>query len=260
MPLDDLRAGSTEPFLGKTIKEIIMASETYIVFMDSDGVIQWVTDGSYGDFDAKFGEIQNEISCWESVCNKLFDEKEAYDFKTLLAEGYARILGQKDAASAIAVINATVDRIKSVGNQKIRMLFLEASFKSTIFIIILILIFWIFRSYSTGLIGLGAFHVVMCSFSGGIGAFISTFIRAKTYNTEITAGKEIHVFDGMLRIFYGVISGGLICLAIEANVILGFIEKIQSNEFCIKIFMSLVAGASEFLVPSIIKKVEEQVQ
>ena len=257
MSLMNLKAGDNEPSLGKNIKEVIIADDSYIVYMDSEGTIQWTTEG-YSNFSPDFGKIQNQISFWESVCNKVFCANEAYTFKTLLAEGYARILDEKKFAPAQQIIDDTKERIKSVGEAKVRVIYLLSGFITSLVACFAFMYLWIDRDAMKNSVGEDAFQVIACSIVGSIGAFISTFIRAKNYKAEITAGTFIHSFDGVLRIFYGLIAGCVICLAIKSNFTLGFINSLKRS-FPVELFMSMVGGASEILVPSIVKKVEGKV-
>src|SRR5947209_23059 len=64
--------------LGKLIKNIIIQNEDFIVYIDHDETIEWSTESGYSGFDENFGSVQNQVSFWESVCNKLFLRKDAY--------------------------------------------------------------------------------------------------------------------------------------------------------------------------------------
>ena len=125
----NLKAGEIEPMLGKRIKEVILVSNTYIVYMDDSDVIQWATDHFVAD--EHFGEIANDISYWESICNRLFSKSEAYDFKTILAEGYARMLDNNDYNLARSIIDKTAIRITKQGREILRLKYLKASLITT---------------------------------------------------------------------------------------------------------------------------------
>src|SRR4051794_29427349 len=70
------------------------------------------------------------------------------------------------------------------------------------------------------------------------------------------AGLPIHRLDGFLRVFYGLIAGILVSLAIKGNVLAGFAD---SQQPWILYFFAMVAGASEILIPNLINQAERQI-
>lgn len=255
MDFFDLKAGDTEPSLGKKIKEIILCSDTFIVYMDEDDVIQWST--SEDDEVKDFGEVPNQISYWESIVNRLFPKQEAYDYKTLLAEGYARILDDKKLESARNIIDQTVGRIKIQGKEVLRQEYLKASLTTTAVIALIIIISVFLKNVVLDILGSNVIEIYLGGLMGGIGAFVSTMIRSKNYNAEVSVSKEIHKIDGMLRIIYGVIAGVIIGIGIKANIIFGFVNQINKTIY-VYAFLCAMGGASEIILPNIIKQIEDK--
>jgi len=105
--------------IDKKVKDIILADNSYLVYIDEDDVIQWYTEG-YGNFPDHFGEVQNKVSDWESTANNLFGQKGSYAIKTLLAEAYARILDNKDIELARDVIERAAERIRKQGTELLK--------------------------------------------------------------------------------------------------------------------------------------------
>jgi hypothetical protein len=248
-----LKSGDVEPTLGKKIKDIILASSTFIVYMDENDVIQWSSDK-----DDKMGDIPNQISYWESLSNKLFPKEEAYDYKCLLAEGYARVLDEGNTVNAQKIIDLTSDRIKKHGKELLRQQYLLASLLSTIIVGIILVITITSRTLVSSLLGSHGYGIFLTGLFGGIGAFVSAMTRSTQYDPEISIGKEIHVIDGILRIIYGLLVASLIAIGIKANLVFGFINNTDKNIFILT-FMGAISGASELIFPSIVKKVEEKV-
>ena len=251
-----LKAGETDPTLGKVIKAVILTSNTFIVYMDDEDVIQWSTEDhtTWGD---NFGKIQNKVSYWESICNRLFNKREAYDYKTLLAEAYARMLDEGDDAAALDIIDQTITRIQKQGKEILRQQYIISSLITAIVVIIVLVASVVNKKYLLQFIDYDAYRVFLTGLFGGVGAFVSTMIRARNYEAEITLGKSVHRLDGFMRIIYGLIAGSIISLGIKSNIIFGFIKDAGKNTF-IEIFVGIIGGASEVLLPNIIKKVENK--
>ena len=129
---------------------------------------------------------------------------------------------------------------------------------TTALITILIIIGVVFKNTITTFVSYDIYRIFLMGLFGGIGAFVSTMIRVKKYEAEITLGKNVHRLDGFLRIVYGLFAGVIISLGIKSNIIFGFIKDSTQNSF-VELFIGIIGGASEIILPNIIKKVEEKV-
>jgi hypothetical protein len=248
-----LKAGDIESTLGKKIKELILASDTFIVYMDDNDVIQWSSDK-----DDVLGDIPNQISYWETISNRLFSREESYDYKCLLAEGYARMLDGEHANIAQKIIDQAVDRITTHGREMLRQQYMLASLFSTVVVGALLILSIIGKNWILGYVSQNAFDVYLAGLFGGVGAFVSTMTRSKKYDPEIAISKKIHTIDGILRIIYGLIVAGLIAIGIKANLVFGFINGVEKNIYVFA-FLGAIGGASEVIFPNIIKKIEKKV-
>ena len=251
-----LKAGDIDNALGKTIKELILASDTFIVYLDSDNTIQWSATG-HEQWGQDFGKIQNQVSLWESISNKLFDANDSYAYKALLAEAYGRMFDGGNDASAQDIIDQTVERIKKQGKEILRQQYILSSLFTMILVVVFIFAIVMNKSALINRISYDGYRILLTGLFGGVGAFVSTMLRAKNYEAEIALGKTVHRIDGFLRIVYGVIAGVVISLGIKSNIILGFIKDANKNSF-VEIFIGAIAGASEVLLPNIIKKIEDK--
>jgi hypothetical protein len=102
------------------------------------------------------------------------------------------------------------------------------------------------------------YQIVLSILLGGVGAFITTFARFNNYRGSLIAGVPIHRLDGFLRIFYGLVAGLIIYLAMKANVLIGFASDTKYIPW-LYYFIAMVAGASEVLIPNLIKQTEGEV-
>jgi hypothetical protein len=253
MDYTDLKRGDVIPERNRKIKEIIGEDKHFIVYLDDKDIICWDVDKTYKTSDKKFGKefgnIENQISFWESNCNRLFNKKESFDYKCLLAEGYARMLDARDDKTANSIIKSTSERIKVQGEQILRQNYLLASFRATCIVIILLIIFIIMKEY----IRKDIYEICLTGFMGGIGGFISSMLRAAHYKPILSYGKRIHRMDGYLRIVYGLIGGAIVAIGVKANIIFGFLDSEKKSLFSLY-FLGAISGASEQLLPNIINQ------
>jgi hypothetical protein len=249
----DLKAGDRDPYLGRMIKEIIMSSNDFIVFIDDQDTIQWATSGI--ELKNDLGKIQNKISQWESTCNRFLPKKDAYEYKSLLAEGYARLFDERKLGSAEIIVNQTIDSIKKRVNVLLEQQYLYGSLIPIIIITIAIIYTLINKTLVYNFFQ-DAFDIYCCGIVGGVGGFISTMIRMKNYKADIETTKKIHLIDGMLRVIYGIIAGCVIALGIKSDIIFGFVKE---KSLYTMLFLSMIGGASEIILPNIIKQVEDNI-
>jgi len=254
-PYNDYVAGEVGP-MGSPIKEIIIQNIEAIVYLDSADSIQWATY-KYENFPESFGEIQNKVSYWESITNNLFSRKAAYDIKCLLAEAYARILDNRNITTAREIIEQCKERIIKHGCEILKQSYAIASLTATIVCLISILIL----RYNKNLILLNysndVYEILLTMAFGGIGSYMFATIRLKNYVPEIVLSKHIHQLDGILRVFYGIIAGLIVAIAIKSNIIFGFLNDIERTIY-VSVFLGTIAGASEAFIPNLIKQVESK--
>lgn len=245
--------------LGKKIKAIIIRAEKIIVYLDEEDVIQWSKkDDVIIDLNS-FGNIQNNISMWESISNKLFSKKDSFSYKCLLAEAYARILNDNNTDTANAIISNTKDRIKKHGREVLKQVYLLSTFISTCLIILAIIgCIWA-KPVLMQFVTHNSYQIILTTLFGGIGAFVFSVLRLKDYTPDIAISKKIHIIDGALRVFYGLISGLIIALGIKSNIVLGFVNQMELTIY-LSAFLGIMAGASDLIIPNLIKQVETRTQ
>ena len=258
MNYNDLKKGDKIPERNRYIKEIISEDKHYIVYLDEKDIICWGFDQSNYSSEKDFGNVENQISFWESTCNRLFNKNESFDYKCLLAEGYARMLDSGDIKAANRIIDNTSERIKVQGEQILRQNYLLASFLATCGVIILLFtLVFIIKNNSIIKISTNIYEILVTSLMGGLGSFIFTMIRAIDYKPILSYGKRVHRVDGYLRIVYGLIGGAIVAVGVKSDIIFGFLNTGTPNLYVLY-FLGAISGASEKLLPNIIDQSEKR--
>ncbi len=256
-----LKAGQTDPSLGKVIKTIIYSNDNCIVFIDSEDCIQWVDEIESGA-EVKFGYIVNKMSYWESICNKLFKDNTAYENKSLLAEGLARVFSNNASSNKYAeadeILETTINKIKIEGETILRNDYVMASLWTFIILIVLIISEEVFKKQVISNLSYDWHSICQTAMLGGVGAFVSAITRAKDFKPEIIVDAKIHKLDGVLRVVLGVLTGIFIWLGIKSNLVFSFLNSANKSHYII-LFLGMVSGVSERILPTIVKQFENKV-
>ncbi len=255
MELDKLSPGYPNPSTLTTIKEIVMRSEAFIVTIDDELSINWTANDKYTDYAKDFSAVTSKVQLLSMQVNQLFARKEdRHMYKRIIAEAMALVLYEKKSGNALALLKDAEERILEHGKERTRMAYLYYTFIAALFAGLLLCATLELRNINWFFVGdINRYQITIATLLGGIGAFVSAFIRFRNYEGSTSAGLAIHRLDGLLRIVYGCIAGLILTLAIYSNTFLGFLNTASVNQPWVIYFFAAMAGASEFLVPNLIK-------
>ncbi len=240
-----------------TIVAIMIKQKDYIVYIDDKINIQYL-DAPDFTRPANFSRIYQAVNEVEMMADLIFRKdkfnKKLQQYKENIAQALVEVLlNDKDIDMARRHLRLVGIKIKAEGFERIRMAYLLTAFTVTAFVIASLVTVWIFKDFFVTILhSEPVYNLLMAALTGGIGGFISCFIRFRNYRGNIFAGTRMHMFDGFFRIFYGLVAGFIASLAVKANVVGGFL----GNSAVSLIFVAAVAGASEFFVPSLVAKMD----
>jgi hypothetical protein len=250
----EYKPGDCDPCSEKIILEIIVQADKYIVTIDEEHRINYTTRIDY-TWAANAGFVLNEVSLLEHLTNKVIPEVDRFSYKMMIAEGLARLVDDGRADAANEILKSVRSNVEAIGKENLRISYMLSSLVCTLISASILFGCWLLRGYLKEFLGELVYYGLLCSLAGGIGAFLSAFFRSKNYNANIDLSTSSHMLDGSLRIFYGTIAGLIIYLAIKGNALLGFMNGYTVSHTLI-FFLCLVSGASELIIPSIIKQTE----
>ena len=139
--------------------------------------------------------------------------------------------------------------------EKSRYLYLLSSGITTLIFVFIGIISWVIRDIAIEIIGPTAFYIWLSFLIGSLGAFLSITLRIGNTNLDFNANKRLHYMEGISKVLAGMISGLLVSLCIKTGLIFSIADKTEHLNL-IMILGGLIAGSSERLAPSIIKKLE----
>ena len=252
----DFKPGDIDPTTGFEIIYLAYQTKKFYVAIDSDINLNWYANEDL-NYASDFGEVVSQVSLTEALVDRIFeDKKNRISYKKILGDVLSRILDEGNSKTAKLIMEEAKLRILGHSKEKVRMAYIKSAVLSVIFVGILVILTVLFKK--NVLLAVGdkeIFRIIICTFLGGIGAFITTFSRFQNYQGSIIAGLPIHRLDGCLRVFYGLIAGIIISLAIKGRVLAGFAD---SQPTWLLYFFAMVAGASEALIPNLIRQAESQ--
>jgi len=252
--------GDLEPCSNKRIHALIHSEKECIVYLDEDLTVQWFVNDHYGHRFAKgFSNVKNRMSYLEELSSAnryALAPRQLEAFRRMLAEAMATALDvdQKNAVSAMSTLQKAEEYFRARSSERARFWYLTASIAVTVLLSFGLLAVWAWRQELHAILGPTGFLLCFGAGLGGVGAFFWIVLRFRNIVTDVTAGRWIHYLEGVLRILAGMTGGFVIVLAIKANVILGFIGA-EDNLVLLALFC-IAAGASERMVPNLIKKVD----
>lgn len=254
--LDKIAPGYPDPCTLNNVKEVVMQSESFIVTIDDQLSINWKANPTYTDYARDFSSVTSRVQLLSMQINSLFTNKnDRYKYIRIVAEALGLVLSEKRSGNALALLKEAEYRITAHGKERARMAYVYYSFFTALAVGVLLCLTVQYKN-TNWLFGgdVNRYQIAIATFLGGIGAFVSTFVRFRNYEASTSSGLSIHRLDGFLRVLYGCIAALIFTLAIYSNTILGFLNSAAIAQPWVIYFFATMAGATEFLVPNLIKK------
>lgn len=240
-----------------TINRLIMATTEFVVYLGTDGRLGWQTmsslDTVIGTLDrGEVGAVHNRCAEVNSMPIEHLTDAQRENFRMMMGEGFARLFSL-DPKNALQMMNAA-GAYASARNQEIaRGWQLKATALSAGGFFLIGCIAWALRIWLRPKLGEMAFILLLGVCAGAVGALFSVLTRLGTNSLDPSAGERLHSLEGGARVVAGAIGAIFAQLAVQLSLILGVLKGFGLPAL---MFIALVAGASERLVPTIIKRTE----
>jgi hypothetical protein len=101
---------------------------------------------------------------------------------------------------------------------------------------------------------------IACTFAGGIGSFISRALDNENTPISATAGRALHRTEATLRWCIGLTAGLIVWLLVKGNIAGSFLNTTPDESTFGLIAIAILAGASERLLPSLIRTFDESIK
>ncbi|MEL4294461.1 hypothetical protein [Shewanella xiamenensis] len=250
-----LKAGDTDTDLNKHILEVILGSENFCVYLDTDCFVQWKTSDEHQGH-SSFGAILNKVASLEAQSQFIVEPSELRTVRRRIGEGLARCLSGYSAEDSFAALHEVEADIKAKNRVVSWRWYFISAMKLTGAAVILFGLMWLFRICINSFIGETAFEIILGTLCGSMGALLSVMTRSDRLVIDANAGEFLHHLEGYSRIVAGLIGGFLVALAVKAKIFSGGVT-FSGNELALMLLFCTIAGASERLVPSLIMRVDK---
>ncbi len=237
------------------IAKVIFKSRTSIVFVDKHDDLVWRMNDDYGDDPPDFGEVMGRVDLLYSIPDDLLMSRQRESFRRMLGSAIGRLLDDRHGRNARKILDDTEQFLKTRTTERARIWFLSSASLVTVVALLAAFFLYLFRNALQARIGVTAFEVVLATTMGALGALLSMARRITKLDIDPMAGPGIHYFEGAVRVFAGMAGALFVAFCIKANIVLGAINS-TANSLAFLLVVAAVAGASEMLIPSLIKKVE----
>lgn len=250
------KEGMEFPPLKKNIHILIVVESNYIVFLDEKLYMHWWYDGSYGKFADGFGAVLARQADLEATSTLLLKKPHLEPFRRMLAEAIARLLDDRSVEHANEMLNVAAVYLRARSLERARIWFIGAMMIATSISLVIGLLFWKNREAALSFLGFspGAAEVFVGVSMGSLGALLSVLLRLNRLPVDPSAGPRVHYFEGVMRVLVGALAGALFIMAVKSNLLLSTINQ-QPSVLTLLIVLSIVAGASEQLLPNLINRI-----
>jgi len=250
--------GDVEPRLNKKIRVLIDSSADHIVYLDEDLYVEWAYSRPPAEGPEGFDNVANEIGHLETLSITQLTKEQREPFARLLGEAMARVIGGGKKEEAMAVLERAAAYLNSRGTENARVWYLRGAGGLAAISLAAAVVILVVRNRTASTQVLDALSVIAGAMMGGIGAFLSISARTESIRLDPVAGERIHRIEGCIRVIVGMLGALFLALAIKANLVLGLSQTWPHPTLALLIFC-IVAGASERLVPGLIKSMENTV-
>ena len=245
--------GQIDPRFNKKVRFLVQQQDSFYVYLDDNLDIQWVNDENSSSID--FANILNTMASLESKSRFIEEDETRHDIKRRIAEGLSRYLDTQNKQVTDKMYHDIDNDIKRLNIKISWKWYFNTAFNITYGCASAILIIWVLRNDIRHLIGALAFDILIGSLSGSLGALVSIISRGDKLNLDANFGKNIHYKECTSRMAMGVISASLVSLLIKSGILIHGIT-FSGSPLAALVSLSIIAGASERLIPNIISKAE----
>ncbi len=235
----------------KEVEYLIYEANEFIVFLDGDLDVDWLLRKDEFN-DPNHNDVLSRVANLECIPNEQQPQNVRLNFKRMVGEGVAFSL-RKDYGHAKKILDDAESYIKSRNVERARFWQLVTSLIMGFLSLFLGLVIWFNRSMLYPVFGETIVFFSLSACSGAVGACLSSMLRIGKAQISSEVGRSLHVLEAFSRIFCGALSGLILSLLIQLEIILPITEKSHLSMVTLGFF----AGASERWAPTLIAKFEK---
>ena len=254
-PHYSLKEGDVDPELGKTVQDLIMATEEFVVYVDTEQDVQWQTVEPY-EKPKHRGEVLSRATILEAQSKFITDTKTLRAVRRIIAEAIAQCLDRQSKEDSLRLLREAEQQISARNKEVAWQWYFKAAYLVAGLAIAVFILIWALRVPLIDYFGRNAIGVVLGALCGPLGSLLSATSRANRLVLDANAGQRIHTFEGLSRIGVGMVGALFVALATKGGLIMGGMHFAGSS-LSLMLALCVAAGASERLVPSLVTSFEK---
>jgi len=251
----DLKQGDHDPELNKKVEHVILATDDFVVYLDSEMYVQWHTVDGYEPPEHR-GDVLSRATILEAQSSFIQDKERLCGVRRLIAEAVAQCLDKQSKSASNLLLREAEQKVEARNKEVSWQWYFTAAYITAGVSIVLVLVMWLFRQCFVRYLGNTGVEVILGALCGPMGALLSATSRANRLVMDANAGRNIHQFEGLCRIGVGIVGALFVALAIKGGLIMGGMT-FQGSPLALMLALCVAAGASERLVPSLVVAFEK---
>lgn len=184
------------------------------------------TEASYLSQKAKHSLSGESLSQANRLIASAFSDYEQFDSEDIFSEAKSYIETQVREAAKISYLTVS-------------------SIVALVACIVMLVVYYQVDSLSANLRS-----IVLCGFAGVVGALVSVLQRSSTIQPEPFSSTLLITFQGVIRVFLGIVFGALVPICASAEIALGLAQDNVQALFIVSFF----SGVNERFIPDLIEK------
>jgi hypothetical protein len=269
-----LKVGDIDPWMGERIKVLIRKSTRHIVYLDENLDVQWWWARGPAKLEV-ISAVQAEVTRLSNDCSFLIRPEYATpwisisrpdqsgsaatsakerlaEIRVLLAEAIAHALDTSDLKSCQRILADAELQIQLEKERRCRPMFLEYFLFFTVASSVFLYTCWSLLQYNYLVSGF-TFAWMSAGVAGIFGALISSVMRSTRLNLEPRSERSGLRTEALARALVGFGGGVLARPAFDAGLFALFKDSATEQA---RLFITIAAGASERILPSLIERAE----
>lgn len=259
-----LKEGEADPTSNVTIESIIVRLPTIVLFVDDrrEMHLHVTNDHQYPQDRSIISEVENSVRELQLAAHIRLESKQQSELCSLLGQAIALAYTPDEAEAARQAVEKARQYLGVNGDTRDRQTILATSLAAASVLGSCAFLAWTWRADLVAAYGAAALLVGLSALVGGVGASISVILRTATLPVASGAAPSAYTTECIARVVVGAVSGALVSLCVQGNLLLGFVNAPASVPVrtATILVLSLTAGISERILPSIVGQVESNIK
>src|SRR6266496_2287924 len=210
----DVRTGQFDWKLRRKVADLILQTDEFVVYLDENLTTQWWMTI---ELPSAAGPVLNRVAELESIPIDSLPLSIRESFRSLIAEGVARVLDENDSSSAQAMHDTAERFIRARLSEQARSWYLQSALLALVIIAGMMGTIEILYRAGLGQFQDGVRRFLLCLGAGGIGAAFSLIVRIGSFPLDPAAGRDLHVRESVARVIVGIVGAFVAYLAVATK-------------------------------------------